>query len=176
MFALVTKFIAEITGQASEEHRFGETDHRLAAAALLVHAIAIDGVVGTQEKDKLRAVVMRQFDLSEEEARVLIRQAREKDREAIDLYSFTSVLTRALDQEGRQKVIEMMWEIVYADGAVHEFEDNLVWRTAELMGVSTPDRIRLKNKARRRATTEAGTRPDPQSGASQDSGDSPRDT
>lgn len=158
MFDRVTRFIAEITGNVHEDREFDETDHRLAAAALLVHAIAVDGVVDDSEKDKLRAVVTRQFGLSQEEARDLIQQAREKDREAVDLYSFTSVLTRALDQDGRQRVIEMMWEIVYADGEVHEFEDNLVWRTAELMGVSTPDRIRLKNKARRRATREADSR------------------
>lgn len=158
MFDRFTSFIAELTGNAEQDRSFDETDHRLAAAALLVHAIAIDGVVDDSEKDTLRNLLKHQFDLSDEEARELARQAREMDREAVDLYSFTSVLTRNLDQDGRQKVIEMLWEIVYADGEVHEFEDNLIWRTAELMGVSTPDRIRLKNKARRRATRQAEAR------------------
>ncbi len=37
----------------------------------------------------------------------------------------------------------MLWEVVMADGVIHEFESNLVWRTAELLGVSTRDRVTL---------------------------------
>ena len=42
----------------------------------------------------------------------------------------------------------MMWELVFADGTVHEFEDNLIWRVAELLGVSSQTRIRLKQAVR----------------------------
>ena len=64
--------------------------------------------------------------------------------ESVDLYQFTSVLCRALDQEGRKRIVEMLWEVVLADGVVHEFEANLVWRAAELLGVSTRDRVSLR--------------------------------
>ena len=40
----------------------------------------------------------------------------------------------------------MMWELVYADGQVSEFEDNVVWRAADLLGVSSRDRIDLKHR------------------------------
>jgi uncharacterized tellurite resistance protein B-like protein len=46
----------------------------------------------------------------------------------------------------------MMWRLVYADGGVHEFEENVVWRVAELLAVSTPVRIRLKQAARNGTT------------------------
>jgi len=46
----------------------------------------------------------------------------------------------------------MMWEIVYADGRRDELEDNLVWRAADLLGVSQGERIAL----RRRIGGEAG--------------------
>ena len=48
----------------------------------------------------------------------------------------------------RERIVGMMWEMVYADGKLHEFEDNLIWRTAELLGVSSEVRIRLKQLAR----------------------------
>ena len=41
----------------------------------------------------------------------------------------------------------MMWEMVYADGLVSEFERNLIWRAADLLGVSSRDRIELKQQA-----------------------------
>ena len=48
----------------------------------------------------------------------------------------------------RERIVEMMWQLVYADGSVHEFEDNVVWRVAELLGVSSQVRIRLKQAVR----------------------------
>ncbi len=40
----------------------------------------------------------------------------------------------------------MMWQIVYADGTVTEFEDNLIWRAADLLGVSRDERIALREQ------------------------------
>ena len=49
-----------------------------------------------------------------------------------------------LDQDGRKRIIEMLWEMAMADGVVHEFETNLIWRVAELLGVSAHDRVTLR--------------------------------
>ena len=51
----------------------------------------------------------------------------------------------------------MMWELVYADGQVSEFEDNVVWRAADLLGISSRDRLELKHKAaaQRQSTSSA---------------------
>ena len=43
-------------------------------------------------------------------------------------------------------MIEMMWEIVYADGQVGEFETNLLWRAADLLGISGRERIALRER------------------------------
>ena len=40
----------------------------------------------------------------------------------------------------------MMWQIVYADHQVTEFEDNLIWRAADLLGVSSRERIELRRR------------------------------
>jgi len=117
---------------------------RLAAAALLVHAGVIDGNFDNDERRKLHVLLQERFDLGDDEARRLIRHAEDREREAVDLYRFTSILCAELDQDGRKRIIEMLWEVVMADGVVHEFESNLVWRTAELLGVSTRDRVLLR--------------------------------
>jgi len=90
--------------------------------------------------------LQRHFELTDEQTDFLLKAAHKREMEAVDLYAFTSVLKRKLDQEGCMHIVEMMWEMVYADGVVHEFEDNTVWRTAELLGISTRDRITLKQK------------------------------
>ena len=61
---------------------------------------------------------------------------------------------RSVNEEGRLRIVEMMWELVYADGQVSEFEDNVVWRAADLLGVSSRDRIDLKHRVRPAATSD----------------------
>jgi len=146
MLTALRQFMSRLQESAGEESAFDEDDHRLALAALLAHAVSIDGVVDDAEKTTIRALLKKEFDLSDAETRELVAEARQRDHEAVDLYTFTSVLKRALDEKGRKRSIEMLWEIVYADGTVHEFEDNLVWRVAELLGVSRRDRLRLKKR------------------------------
>ncbi len=148
MFTRIKKFIEELV-EADEKRQkkgFAADDHRLAAAALLVHVISVDGSIDESEKIKMRSVLQRHFELTDQETQKLLDEARKRNLEAVDLYGFTSVLKRKLDQEGRMRIVEMMWEMVFADGIVHEFEDNTVWRTAELLGVSTRDRMTLKQK------------------------------
>ncbi|WP_306258320.1 TerB family tellurite resistance protein [Pararhizobium sp. IMCC21322] len=145
MFAKIKTFIDTLTGE--DEPHFAETDPRLAAAALLVHTISIDGVITEEEKSQLHAVLQTKYELTLEQADELIEDASAADKEAVDLYGFTSVLKRNLSEEERLDILAMIWDMVYADGVVHEFEDNLVWRIAELLGVSSRDRMILKKRA-----------------------------
>ncbi|NND48967.1 MAG: TerB family tellurite resistance protein [Rhizobiales bacterium] len=119
---------------------------QLATAALMVHAAAVDGHIGAAERDVLKAMMERHFALSHEDAVALVDEAEERERSAVDIYSFTRVLQGKLEQEDRQHIVELMWEVVAADGEVHPYESNLVWRAAELIGVSTRDRVTLRQE------------------------------
>ena len=143
MFAGFRKFLSEVSEGDKHPAHFAHNDYRLAAAALLVHAAAIDGDVGDAEREKLHTVIKQQFALDEATTDELVAEATEAENEAIDLYHFTSLINRSLDEEGRRRVVEMMWEIAYADGDVDEFERNLIWRAADLLGVSSRERIEL---------------------------------
>jgi uncharacterized tellurite resistance protein B-like protein len=146
MFEAFKHFVAELTDGAKHPSQFRDDDYRLAAAALLVHAAAIDGEMSQPERDKLRAVLRQRFDLDDAAAGELIEKATAAEHEAVDLYHFTHLLNRTLNEPGRAKVIEMMWEIIYADGKRDELEDNLMWRAADLLGVSPRERIELRQR------------------------------
>jgi len=164
MFESLRNFVAEFVEGDKHPSEFADNDYRLAAVALLVHAAGIDGDVSQRERDKLHTIVKRRFDLDDKLADELIDRATAAEHEAVDLYHFTKLLTRVLDEEGRAKIIEMMWEIVYADGERDELEDNLLWRAADLMGVSPRERIELRQRIARESNEETGERTD---GASQ---------
>jgi uncharacterized tellurite resistance protein B-like protein len=146
MFEAFRNFVADFVEGEKHPSQFADNDYRLAAVALLVHAATIDGDMSERERDKLHTIVKSRFALTDELADELIDKATTAEHEAVDLYHFTSLLNRVLDEEGRGKVVEMMWQIVYADGRRDELEDNLLWRAADLLGVSPRERIELRQR------------------------------
>ena len=150
----LNELFERFTNPGARTGNLREEELRLAAAALLVNATATDGEVAPEERRKLKALLQTHFQLGDDESRRLIREAEAREQEAVDLYRFTSVLCAELDQEGRKQIVEMLWEIAMADSVVHEFESNLVWRVAELLGVSARDRVLLKKMVASRVGLE----------------------
>jgi uncharacterized tellurite resistance protein B-like protein len=142
-----------VDADASRASNMREEELRLSAGALLIAAGTIDGRFDAEEKRKVKALLQKRFDLEPKELRQLFEDAEARERDAVDLYRFTSVLCRELDQDGRKRIVEMLWEVVMADGVVDEFETNLVWRVAELIGVSTRDRVTLRKQVEARLAT-----------------------
>ena len=141
----LTQLFERLTRHGEHAGNLREEELRLAAAALLVRALKIDGEITNEERRKLNALLQTHFGLDDDEARRLIREAIIRDHGvAVDLHRFTSVLCAQLDQDRRKQIIEMLWEIAMADLVVHEFESNLVLRVAELLGVSASDRELLR--------------------------------
>lgn len=123
-------------------------DTKLAVAALLVHLIGVDGEIEDSEQEAVKGVLEDHFDLDRAGVEQLLQKARKQDAEAVDLYRFTSGITQ-LDMEQRIEIIRMMWTVVFADKENHELEDNMVWRVAELIGVSARNRTILRAQMKR---------------------------
>ena len=130
---------------------YSPEDPRVASAALMFHVIDADGIRREDEKARLNEVLSDAYGIDGAELRKLIEAGEQAEQQAIDLYAFTRVLKRALDHGQRCEFIEVMWEMVYADGERHELEDNIVWRVAELIGVDRKDRIALRQRVAARA-------------------------
>src|SRR6195256_3739000 len=150
------QFIADIVSLTAHQDRaFDDTGYRLAATALLVHVISLNGEPSEIEKRKLHSLLESRFGLDPGTADQLIAAATLVEGEAVDLYHFTSVIMRSVNEEGRLRIVEMMWELVFVDGQVSEFEDNVVWRAADLLGISSRDRIELKHRVAGRQPASA---------------------
>ena len=140
------RFFSELTDGQKAQDQFAENDFRRAAAALMVHVATLDGDLTDMKRGKLHAILETQYGLDTAATDELIAEATEDDREAVDFYHFTSLLMRTLDDAGRLRLVEMLWEMVYVDGRVSEFEQNVMWRVADLLAVSSRDRIALRER------------------------------
>jgi len=155
MFESLRQMIAELVDGGKHPRHFDDRDFRLAAAALMVHAASINGAASQAEQDKVHALIKQHFNLGDVATDELVAEATAADQASIDLYQFTTRLNRSLDEAARARVVEMMWQIVYVDGVVTEFEDNLIWRAADLLGVSREERIALRERVAAQGAAEA---------------------
>lgn len=149
MFDRLISFLKELPGAHQGGTYRDSDDPRLAAAALMVQVMDADGVQLGVEREALRDALNRAYGLTGRELEDFLASAEEAAHQSIDLYAFTSVLKRHLDQQARIDFVGIMWDIVFADGEMSEVEDNIVWRVAELIGVERQDRIAMRQKADR---------------------------
>jgi uncharacterized tellurite resistance protein B-like protein len=148
MFDRIITFLKELpSGDGDRRKPLGVDDPRVAAAALMYHVMDADGVRQDAEWERMKAILAEAYGLGGEALDRLVAAGGEADSAAVDLYAFTSVLKRHLDEQARIEFIGLMWEIVFADGELHELEDNTLWRIAELIGVDRRDRILQRQKA-----------------------------
>ncbi|AMN38868.1 tellurite resistance TerB family protein [Rhodoplanes sp. Z2-YC6860] len=147
MFDAIRNFVAELANGDGQSGVLGDDEFRVAYAALLVHAAAIDGAISDRERIKLKGLLMQRFELDDGAAADLIARATAADERAVDLYHFTRLLNERLDEAGRLRMIETMWTVAYADGALSDYESNLIWRVADLLGVSQEERVALRQRA-----------------------------
>ena len=145
MFDQIKNFVAELTG-APEARSFSPDDFRLAAVACWSISPAPMATFPRPSKAGCATSSRRASASTTPRRRRLIELGEAQDRQAVDFYHFTHALTKALDQDGRQKIITMMWEIAFADGTVTEVEESVIARIADLLGVSRQDRLRLRHQ------------------------------
>jgi uncharacterized tellurite resistance protein B-like protein len=136
MLSSIGRFIAQkfaapqAESAESEQHRA-----RLAAAALLVEVTRCDDRVSAEERAELFATMERKFGLESTEAAQLIELAEEEARQAIDMYQFTAQINRLFSREQKQRLIEELWRVAYADEVLHHHEEYLIRRIADLLHV-----------------------------------------
>jgi uncharacterized tellurite resistance protein B-like protein len=130
----------------------GADDLQVAAAALMVEAALMDDHFDPSERATVMRLLMARFDLSEAEAQTLLETARAQVDKASQLFGFTRVVNDRFTSEQRIELMEMLWQVAYADGRLDDYEANLMRRISGLIHVSD----RESGQARKRALSSLG--------------------
>ena len=137
---------------AGEGASHGIDEVQLAAAALLMEAAGMDGSLGAEERDKIEELIAARYGTDKAEIDRLLTQTEERLENTHQILPFTRVVKDRLEHEERIEVLEMLWEVVYADGELHDYEANLMRRVAGLIYVTD----RESGEARKRALAKLG--------------------
>lgn len=136
--------------RAPRGHSFEE--RQLAAAALLVEAASMDSEVGAAERAKIGELLRNRFGLGAAEASDLLAEAERASADSVEWQGFTQAIKDGFAPEERILVIEMLWEVAYADGQLHDYEASLLRRITGLLYVSD----RESGEARKRVLARLG--------------------
>ena len=126
----------------------GDTDHRLrvATAALLIEVMRADFDDHDDERSAITSALREHFDLSAGEVDKLVELAEQEVAQSVDHYEFTSLIKNSFGREEKVRVIELMWQIAYADNHLQKYEDALVRKIADLIYVSHSDFMAAKHR------------------------------
>lgn len=129
----------------NQEHQL-----KLATAALLLEMMHQDEQVLEAEQQAVRQALKENFDLSDEESTELCHLAQQELKNATDYYQFTSLIAEHFSQQQKIKVIELLWQVAYADNHLDAYEEHMVRRIADLIYVPHQDfiqtKLRVQNK------------------------------
>ncbi|MBL6749480.1 MAG: TerB family tellurite resistance protein [Nevskia sp.] len=116
----------------------------LCVALLLLELARADFEFGQAEQDKIRQVLSRRYGLGTEQCEALLRQAQALDQAAVSLFDYVQALNARLAPAGKYELMEILWQVAYADGRLDKHEEHLLRRLAGLLYVSDQDYIRAK--------------------------------
>jgi uncharacterized tellurite resistance protein B-like protein len=149
---MLSRVRALLAAAEAAPRRLVRDEKRIAAAALLIEAARADHRLEASEQATIRRLLVERFALAPAECDELIAAATTAQAGAADLVRFTRVLKDRLDHDERIEIVEMLWEVAYADGVLDAFEANLLRRVGGLLYV--PDRER--GEARKRVLARLG--------------------
>ena len=121
-------------------------DLQIAVAVLLVEAARMDDTFDQYERGTIEQLLEQKFELSHDETQELLRLAEERAERSHQLHPFTRLAVERMDPKTRIGLIEMLWEVAYADGKLDPDEDVLLRRVAGLIYVSDEDRIAARQR------------------------------
>ncbi len=123
-------------GQPDSEQTEELGELQLAAAALLVEAALMDEDYAEVERRRIAQLLARHFDLSSEAAAALLKAGERRLSKSVDLFGMVRVINDRYQPDERVDIIEMLWEVAYADGTLDDHESSLLRRIAGLLYVT----------------------------------------
>lgn len=149
---LKSLFAARAGAPEGKRQRLSHDELQVASAVLLCHAARLDDDFAESERDAIGTLMRARFGLSAEDADALIEAADEAAANAVDLWGYVRLVKNGFSHGERVQLVEMLWEVAYADGVLHDYEAHLLRRIAGLIYVSDHER----GAARKRVLSRLG--------------------
>jgi len=121
-------------------------DLRIAVAILLLEAAHRDEHFDPEERATIERLLTERFSLTQDECARLMAVSEAASARNVQLYPYTQAVFQHMAPEERVRFIEMLWEVVYADGVLDPEEDALIRKLGGLIYVTDRERMLAKKR------------------------------
>lgn len=153
---MIDRLLDFLSGAETPDAEPEEDALHIAVAALLVEAARMDETFDAKERATIEKLLAKRFDLAPAAVHKLVAAAEERVRNTTQYFPFTREITKRLTPEQRVGIIEMLWEVAYADGELDAHEDMLLRQIAGLIHVPDRDRGLARQRALDRMAAARG--------------------
>lgn len=146
MLASIRNFFSEQMSLSAQREEARQHSMEMAVAALLIEVSRADLELAEVEKQSVEKTLRRKFSLSDDELEHLVKLAKVEVEESVSIYQFVQLVNDNYEYADKVKLVEAMWEVAFADGALDKYEDHMIRKIADLIHVSHSDFIQRKLK------------------------------
>jgi uncharacterized tellurite resistance protein B-like protein len=125
-----------------------EYDNKIATSVLFLELAYADFKVTEEEEKNIYTSLQNFFNLPKEEVENIISLARDKRKNRQDIWLFTNQIKKNFNRERKITIIEMLWRLVYSDGKMDKYEEALMRKITNLLGLTHGEMIQAKNKVK----------------------------
>ncbi|MDO6487872.1 TerB family tellurite resistance protein [Colwellia sp. 6_MG-2023] len=143
MFNKITDFFNNLLDTETNNAQ-AQLSIEIASAVLLCEVMRADGVFAESEQDTLSKILIKQFNLNEQEVSTVLQQALELSENASDFYQFTSKLNQHFSLDDRIEIVSLLWKVAYADGELASIEEHIIRKIADLLHLRHSEYIATK--------------------------------
>ena len=138
----------QIMPESGNNRTGNERKIKTAVCALLLEIANSDDEISGEERTIITDAVKNKFGLSEAETAELIEAAEVERGKSVDLWHFTNLINEHYSLQNKISLIEALWEIIYADKVLDQYEDQLIHKLANLLSIDHKYLIAAKLKAK----------------------------
>jgi uncharacterized tellurite resistance protein B-like protein len=147
MIDVVKRFFGKAATEVSKDANQNTAhDIRVATCALFVEIARIDEKFTAAEMETILTILKQKYGLSQDHADALIAEAERALEKSVDLWQFTKLINANYSNEEKIKIIEILWQIVYVDGKMDQYEHYLMNKLQNLLHLTHDQLIKAKLK------------------------------
>lgn len=119
---------------------------QIATCIILLEVAKSDDEFSSIEKTTLTAILQKKFQLPVEAVEELMEVASRKRDASIDIWEYTHLINKNYTKEEKIKIVEAVWQVIYADQKLDKYEDHFVHKIAKLLQLRHEELIEAKLK------------------------------
>jgi len=136
------------TGESISSKEDQERKLEITTCVILIEAATADSKLSKEELQKIIDLLKTKFQMTDSSVNELIEASRKERESSPGLWHFTNLINENLSLDEKYELMEMVWNVIYSDKTLDEFENYVAHELLHLLRLDHPKFIEIKLKVK----------------------------